>query len=67
MLLDADVRFFGAMMIGIGVILFWPIARVTELGSVIYLLAGAVAVGRRRRIIPASRMAILERQGRYLS
>ena len=50
MLIDADVRFFGAMMIGIGVIFFWAIARVEALGSVIYVLACAVAVGAAARI-----------------
>ena len=45
LLLDADLRFFGAMMIGLGVIFFWAIARVEALGSVIYILACAVAVG----------------------
>lgn len=50
LLLDGDLRFFGAMMIGIGVILFWTIVRVEALGSVIYVLAGAVAVGAAARI-----------------
>lgn len=50
LLLDADLRFFGAMMIGLGVIFFWAIARVEALGSVIYLLACAVAVGAAARI-----------------
>lgn len=50
LLLDADLRFFGAMMIGIGVIFFWAIARVNALGSVIYILACAVAVGAAARI-----------------
>ena len=34
LLLDADLRFFGAMMIGIGVIFFWAISRVEKLRSV---------------------------------
>jgi len=50
LLLDADLRFFGAMMIGLGVILFWAMARVESLGSVIYILAGAVALGASARI-----------------
>jgi len=50
LLLDADLRFFGAMMIGLGVIFFWAIARVEALGSVIYILACAVAVGAAARI-----------------
>ena len=45
LLLDADLRFFGAMMLGIGVIFFWTISRVEALGSVIYILACAVALG----------------------
>jgi len=45
LLLDADLRFFGAMMLGIGVIFFWAIAKPETLGSVIYILASAVAVG----------------------
>ena len=50
LLLDADLRFFGAMMIGIGVIFFWAISRVETLRSVIYILAGAVALGAASRI-----------------
>jgi len=50
MLLDADLRFFGAMMLGIGVIFFWAIAKLETLGSVIYILASAVAVGAAARI-----------------
>jgi hypothetical protein len=50
LLLDADLRFFGAMMLGIGVIFFWAIAKLETLGSVIYILASAVAVGAAARI-----------------
>jgi len=50
LLLDADLRFFGAMMIGIGIIFFWAIWRVEALGSVIYILACAVALGAAARI-----------------
>ncbi len=50
LLLDADLRFFGAMMIGIGVILFWAILRVQALASVVYILTGAIAVGASARI-----------------
>ena len=50
LLLDADLRFFGAMMLGLGVLFFWAIARVEALGSVIYILACAVAVGAAARI-----------------
>jgi uncharacterized protein DUF4345 len=50
LLLDADLRFFGAMMIGIGFVFFWAIAKVETLGSVVYILACAVAVGAAARI-----------------
>ena len=50
LLLDADLRFFGAMMLGLGVILFWAIVRVEALASVIYILACAVALGAAARI-----------------
>ena len=50
LLLDADLRFFGAIMIGIGFVFFWSIAKVETLGSVIYILACAVAVGAAARI-----------------
>lgn len=50
LLLDADLRFIGAMLIGVGFIFFWAIPRVEELGSVIYILACAVAVGAAARI-----------------
>ena len=50
LLLDADLRFFGAIMIGIGVILFRVIARVHAFPSIVYILAGAIAVGAAARI-----------------
>ena len=50
LLLDADLRFFGAMMIGIGIVFFWMIAKVEALGSVIYIFACAVALGAAARI-----------------
>jgi len=50
LLLDADLRFFGGMMLGIGLIFFWAIAKLETLGSVIYILASAVAVGAVARI-----------------
>jgi len=50
LLLDTDLRFFGAMMIGIGLIFFWAIAKLEALGSVIYILASAVALGAGARI-----------------
>lgn len=45
LLLDSDLRFFGAMMLGIGAIFFWTISRIEALGSMIYILACAVALG----------------------
>ena len=50
LLLDADLRFFGALMLGIGIVFFWAIARVEALGSVIYIMACAVALGAAARI-----------------
>jgi hypothetical protein len=50
LLLDADLRFFGAMMLGLGVIFFWAILRPEAFRSVIYVLAGAVALGAAARI-----------------
>lgn len=50
LLLDADLRFFGAVMIGIGVIFFWAISKLEALGSAIYILACAVALGAAARI-----------------
>lgn len=50
LLLDTDLRFFGAMMIGVGVIFFWAIRRVEAFGLVIYILACAVALGAAARI-----------------
>jgi Domain of unknown function (DUF4345) len=50
LLLDADLRFFGVMMIGLGVVFFWMILNVEALGSVIYILACAVALGAAARI-----------------
>ena len=50
LLLDADLRFLGGMMLGIGLIFFWAIAKLETLGSVIYILASAVAVGAAGRI-----------------
>lgn len=52
LLLDADLRFFGAMLIGIGFVFFWTILKVEAevVGAVIYILAGAVALGAAARI-----------------
>ena len=50
LLLDADLRFFGAMLLGLGVLFFWTILRVEALGSVIYILACAVALGAAARV-----------------
>ena len=50
LLLDADLRFFGAMMIGIGVVLVWVILRVQTLAPLVYILACAIALGAAARI-----------------
>lgn len=50
LLLDAELRFIGAMLIGMGIIFFWAISRVEALGSVIFILACAVALGAAARI-----------------
>ena len=50
LLLDADLRFFGALMLGIGVIFLWAISREEAFGAVIYILAGAVGIGAAARI-----------------
>ena len=50
LLMDADMRFIGAMLIGIGFIFFWAMAKVEALGPVIYILACAVAIGAIARI-----------------
>src|SRR5215472_971351 len=50
LLLDADLRFFGAMMLGLGAIFFWMIARIEKSGPLIYILSVAVALGAAARI-----------------
>jgi len=50
LLLDADLRFIGALLIGIGVVFFWVVVRVGTLGPVTYILACAVAVGAAARV-----------------
>jgi hypothetical protein len=50
LLLDADLRFFGALMLGIGIIFFVAIWRLEAFGLVIYILAFAVMVGAAARI-----------------
>jgi uncharacterized protein YjeT (DUF2065 family) len=53
-LLDADLRFFGAMMLGLGVILFWMMTRIEASGPLIYIPSVAVAVGAAARIYARS-------------
>jgi hypothetical protein len=48
--LDSDLRFFGAMMIGIGAVLFGAISRVEAFAPVVYILTCAIAVGAAARI-----------------
>jgi len=50
LLLDADLRFFGAMMLALGVIFFWMIPRVESTGPLLYILSVAVALGAVARI-----------------
>lgn len=50
LLLDADLRFFGALTIGIGILFFWAIWKLDVLAPVIYVLASAIAVGAAARI-----------------
>ena len=50
LLLDADLRFFGAMMIGLGSIFFLTIWKLEIYRPLIYVLACAVAVGATARI-----------------
>ena len=50
LLLDADLRFFGAIMIGVGVVFFWTIWKTETLGAVIYIMACAVGLGAATRI-----------------
>ena len=50
LLLDGDLRFFGTIMIGVGVLFFWTIFKIETLASVIYILACAVELGALARI-----------------
>jgi|SRR5215831_6380180 len=50
LLLDSDLRFFGAMILGLGVVFFWMMARIEESGPLIYILSVAVALGAAARI-----------------
>jgi hypothetical protein len=50
LLLDSDLRFFGAMMLGLGVVFFWMTARIETSGPLIYILSVAVALGAAARI-----------------
>ena len=50
LLLDADLRFFGAMLLGLGVLFLLTILRVEALGSVIYILACAAALAAAARV-----------------
>jgi len=50
LLLDADLRFFGAMVIGLGFIFFYTISKLEVYRPLIYVLACAVPVGAAARI-----------------
>lgn len=50
LLLDSDLRFFGAMMIGLGCIFFLMIWKIELYAPLIYVLACAVEVGAAARV-----------------
>ncbi|MES9923023.1 MAG: DUF4345 domain-containing protein [Candidatus Thiodiazotropha endolucinida] len=50
LLLDADLRFFGALMLGIGLVMIWLMREVEYGGTVLRIIAGAVLVGAIARI-----------------
>jgi hypothetical protein len=50
LLLDADLRFFGALLLGIGVVFVWAITKPEAAKPVIWILAGAVLLGAVARI-----------------
>jgi hypothetical protein len=50
LLLDGDLLFFGAVMIGLGFIFFLTISKIESYTPLIYVLACAVAVGAAARI-----------------
>ncbi|MCG7885537.1 MAG: DUF4345 domain-containing protein [Candidatus Thiodiazotropha taylori] len=50
LLLDVDLRFFGALMLGIGLIMIWLMREVEYGGTVLRIIAGAVLVGAIARI-----------------
>ena len=63
LLLDADLRFFGAMILGVGAIFFWAIVKPEELGLVINILACAVQLAQPPGFTRALRTAIPELPG----
>lgn len=50
LLLDADLRFFGALILGMGLIMIWLMREVEYGGTVLRIVAGAVLVGAIARI-----------------
>ncbi|MEW8690963.1 MAG: DUF4345 domain-containing protein [Candidatus Thiodiazotropha endolucinida] len=50
LLLDADLRFFGALMLGIGLVMIWLMREVEYGGTVLRIIAGAVLVGAMARV-----------------
>ncbi|MEW8068317.1 MAG: DUF4345 domain-containing protein [Candidatus Thiodiazotropha endolucinida] len=50
LLLDADLRFFGALMLGIGLVMIWLMREVEYGGTVLRIIAGAVLVGAIARV-----------------
>ena len=50
LLLDADLRFFGALILGIGLIMIWLMWEIERGGTILKILAGAVLLGAMARI-----------------
>ena len=50
LLLDADLRFFGALILGIGLIMIWLMREIERGGTVLRIIAGAVLLGAIARI-----------------
>lgn len=50
LLLDADLRFFGALILGIGLIMVWLMREIETGRTVLRIIAGAVLVGAIARV-----------------
>lgn len=49
-LLDADMRFFGALVLGIGIIMLWMMRDIERHTTLLRLIAGAVFLGGAARV-----------------